>query len=68
VPELSQDEERQLVETPLDEGSLDPGNSMEGAAVYQVPCDTQGLHLEYKPFNETATYTWLIGNAGRGIC
>jgi len=68
IPQLSQDEERQLVEKPLNERSLQPDISMNGAAVYQVPCDTQGLRLEYKPFNEAVTYTWLIGDAGRGVC
>jgi hypothetical protein len=47
----------------LAEGEITPGQKMSGEIVYEVPPDSQGLQLDYRPFLRGDTYTWHIGDA-----
>jgi Domain of unknown function (DUF4352) len=64
VPKLPSDDQQRLVEETIGDQSLDPSETIRGEAVYEVPCDAQRLHLEYKPFGGDTTHTWLIGGVG----
>lgn len=50
----------------LAEGEISPGQKASGEIVYEVPPESQGLQLDYKPFARSGTYTWSIGDP-RGI-
>jgi Domain of unknown function (DUF4352) len=47
----------------LSEGEISPGEKMSGEIVYEVPPDSQGLQLDYRPFLRGDTHTWYIGDA-----
>ena len=47
----------------LAEGEITPGQKMSGEIVYEVPPDSQGLQLDYRPFLKGDTHTWYIGDA-----
>jgi hypothetical protein len=47
----------------LAEGEITPGQKMSGEIVYEVPPDSQGLQLAYRPFLKGDTHTWYIGDA-----
>ncbi len=46
----------------LAEGEIAPGQKMSGEIVYEVPPESRGLQLDYRPFARGGTYTWLIGD------
>jgi hypothetical protein len=48
----------------LSEGEISPGQKSSGEIVYEVPPDSRGLQLDYRPFLRGGTHTWHIGNAG----
>jgi Domain of unknown function (DUF4352) len=45
----------------LAEGEIGPGQKVSGEIVYEVPLESRGLQLDYKPFARGGTYTWAIG-------
>jgi hypothetical protein len=47
----------------LSEGEITPGQKMSGEIVYEVPPDSRGLQLDYRPFFREDTHTWYIGDA-----
>jgi hypothetical protein len=47
----------------LAEGEITPGQKMSGEIVYEVPPDSRGLQLDYRPFLKGDTHTWYIGDA-----
>ena len=47
----------------LAEGEITPGQKMSGEIVYEVPPDSRGLQLDYRPFLREDTHTWYIGAA-----
>lgn len=47
----------------LAEGEMTPGQKMSGEIVYEVPPDSRGLQLDYRPFLQGDTHTWYIGDA-----
>jgi hypothetical protein len=47
----------------LAEGEITPGQKMSGEIVYEVPPDSRGLQLDYRPFLREDTHTWYIGDA-----
>jgi hypothetical protein len=47
----------------LAEGEITPGQKMSGEIVYEVPPDSRGLQLDYRPFLREDTHTWYIGGA-----
>jgi hypothetical protein len=47
----------------LSEGEISPGQEMSGEIVYEVPPDSRGLQLDYRPFLREDTHTWYIGDA-----
>jgi hypothetical protein len=47
----------------LSEGEITPGQKMSGEIVYEVPPDSRGLQLDYRPFLREDTRTWYIGAA-----
>jgi Domain of unknown function (DUF4352) len=47
----------------LSEGEISPGQKMSGEIVYEVPPDSRGLQLDYRPFLREDTHTWYIGAA-----
>jgi hypothetical protein len=47
----------------LAEGEITPGQKMSGEIVYEVPPDSQGLQLDYRPFLRGDTHSWYIGDA-----
>jgi hypothetical protein len=47
----------------LSEGEITPGQKMSGEIVYEVPPDSRGLQLAYRPFLREDTHTWYIGAA-----
>ena len=47
----------------LAEGEITPGQKMSGEIVYEVPPDSRGLQLDYRPFFREDTHTWYIGDA-----
>jgi hypothetical protein len=47
----------------LSEGEITPGKKMSGEIVYEVPPDSRGLQLDYRPFLREDTHTWYIGAA-----
>jgi Domain of unknown function (DUF4352) len=47
----------------LSEGEITPGQKMSGEIVYEVPPDSRGLQLDYRPFLREDTHTWYIGAA-----
>jgi len=46
----------------LAEGEIAPGEKASGEIVYEVPPESRGLQLDYKPFARGGTYTWAIGD------
>ena len=46
----------------LAEGEISPGQKASGEIVYEVPPESRGLQLDYKPFASGGTYTWTIGD------
>ena len=46
----------------LAEGEIDPGQKASGEIVYEVPPESRGLQLDYRPFARGGTYTWAIGD------
>ena len=44
------------------EGEVAPGEKASGEIVYEVPPESRGLQLDYKPFARGGTYTWAIGD------
>ncbi len=46
----------------LAEGEIGPGQKASGEIVYEVPPESRGLQLDYKPFARGGTYTWAIGD------
>ena len=46
----------------LAEGEIAPGEKASGEIVYEVPPESRGLQLDYKPFVRGGTYTWAIGD------
>ncbi len=46
----------------LAEGEIAPGEKASGDIVYEVPPESRGLHLDYRPFARGGTYTWAIGD------
>ncbi|MCA1716879.1 MAG: DUF4352 domain-containing protein [Actinobacteria bacterium] len=48
----------------LSEGEISPGQKTSGEIVYEVPPDSRGLQLDYRPFLRGGTHTWYIGDAG----
>ncbi|CAA9475084.1 MAG: hypothetical protein AVDCRST_MAG25-2343 [uncultured Rubrobacteraceae bacterium] len=44
------------------EGEIAPGEKASGEIVYEVPPESRGLQLDYKPFARGGTYTWAIGD------
>ncbi len=46
----------------LAEGEISPGQKASGEIVYEVPPESRGLQLDYKPFARGGTYTWAIGD------
>jgi hypothetical protein len=47
----------------LAEGEITPRQKMSGEIVYEVPPDSQGLQLDYRPFLRGDTHSWYIGDA-----
>jgi Domain of unknown function (DUF4352) len=47
----------------LSEGEITPGQKLSGEIVYEVPPDSRGLQLDYRPFLREDTHTWYIGDA-----
>jgi hypothetical protein len=47
----------------LSEGEISPGQKMSGEIVYEVPPDSRGLQLDYRPLLQGDTHTWYIGDA-----
>jgi hypothetical protein len=47
----------------LAEGEITPGRKTSGEIVYEVPPDSRGLQLDYRPFLKGDTHTWYIGDA-----
>jgi hypothetical protein len=47
----------------LAEGEISPGQKMSGEIVYEVPPDSKGLQLDYRPFLRGDTHSWYIGDA-----
>ena len=45
----------------LAEGEIGPGQRASGEIVYEVPPESRGLQLDYRPFARGGTYTWTIG-------
>jgi len=50
----------------LAEGEIGPGQKARGEIVYEVPPESRGLQLDYRPFARGGTYTWTIGDL-RGV-
>lgn len=46
----------------LAEGEISPGEKASGEIVYEVPPESRGLQLDYRPFARGDTYTWAIGD------
>ena len=46
----------------LAEGEIGPGQKASGEIVYEVPPESRGLQLDYRPFARGGTYTWAIGD------
>ncbi len=46
----------------LAEGEISPGQKASGEIVYEVPPESRGLQLDYRPFARGGTYTWAIGD------
>jgi hypothetical protein len=46
----------------LAEGEIALGEKASGEIVYEVPPESRGLQLDYKPFARGGTYTWAIGD------
>ena len=46
----------------LAEGEIGPGQRASGDIVYEVPPESRGLQLDYRPFARGGTYTWAIGD------
>jgi hypothetical protein len=46
----------------LAEGEIPPGRKASGEIVYEVPPNSRGLQLDYRPFAGGATHTWTIGD------
>ena len=46
----------------LAEGEIGPGQKASGEIVYEVPPESRGLQLDYRPFARGETYTWTIGD------
>jgi len=46
----------------LAEGEVAPGEKASGEIVYEVPPESRGLQLDYRPFARGGTYTWAIGD------
>ena len=46
----------------LAEGEIGPGQKASGEIVYEVPPESRGLQLDYRPFAHGGTYTWAIGD------
>jgi hypothetical protein len=46
----------------LAEGEIAPGEKASGEIVYEVPPESRGLQLDYRPFARGGTYTWAIGD------
>jgi hypothetical protein len=46
----------------LAEGEIAPDEKASGEIVYEVPPQSRGLQLDYKPFASGGTYTWTIGD------
>ena len=46
----------------LAEGEIFPGERASGEIVYEVPPESRGLQLDYKPFAGGGTYTWAVGD------
>ena len=46
----------------LAEGEIGPGQKARGEIVYEVPPESRGLQLDYRPFARGGTYTWTIGD------
>lgn len=46
----------------LAEGEIAPDEKASGEIVYEVPPESRGLQLDYKPFASGGTYTWTIGD------
>ena len=46
----------------LAEGEVPPGQKASGEIVYEVPPESRGLQLDYRPFARGGTYTWAIGD------
>jgi hypothetical protein len=47
----------------LSEGEISSGQKTSGEIVYEVPPDSRGLQLDYRPFLRGETHTWYIGDA-----
>jgi hypothetical protein len=47
----------------LAEGEITPAQKISGEIVYEVPPDSRGLQLDYRPFLTGNTHTWYIGDA-----
>ena len=47
----------------LAEGEIAPDEKASGEIVYEIPPESRGLQLDYKPFASGGTYTWTIGDA-----
>ncbi len=45
----------------LAEGEIGPGQKASGEIAYEVPPESRGLQLDYRPFARGGTYTWAIG-------
>lgn len=48
----------------LAEGEIGPGQKASGEIVYEVPPESRGLQLDYRPFARGDTYTWAVGDLG----
>ena len=46
----------------LAEGEIGPNEKASGELVYEVPPESRGLQLDYRPFARGGTYTWAIGD------
>ncbi len=48
----------------LAEGEIEPGQRASGEIVYEVPPESRGLQLDYRPSLRGETHTWYIGDVG----
>ncbi|HKH11753.1 MAG TPA: DUF4352 domain-containing protein [Rubrobacter sp.] len=46
-------------------GEIGPGRKASGEIVYEVPPESRGLQLDYRPTDRGGTYTWDIGDLKR---